>query len=199
MGCSKCGKKKKTIGAVSVPSQIARSTPQSIMSDNDFVMIEYNHPSMGQHPVHGTANSTGKKTFYGYRKRGDRFLVSAVDQKSFPNFFVPVQTVPSAPKVKITPPPPPVLANGAVKRVVDEEKTEEVEQESPIEAAISVAKFDLDLLPGVTPAIRENMALSGLNTPKAIIKSGERGLRDVKFIGASRAKAIYAYVSERYG
>ena len=196
MGCKGCGKNKgrRPTAAMVAPAQVL-PTGLTSKTDSDYVMIKYNHPSMGQHPVYGAASTNSKKAYYGYRKRGDEFLVQRSDQKSFPNFFEIIPETPQPPKVAVEPPPPPKLVNNAAIR---ETPTEEPAK-SVVELAVESSRFDLDLLPGVTPTIRDGLAGASLNTPDAIIEAGVDGLTKIKYIGAARAKAIHEYVVGRYG
>jgi len=82
------------------PSQKEEST----MADQDFVMIRYNHPNRGTHPVVGTAT----RTKYGVRKQGDQFLVDRRDMVNQPHLFSAIQErpVPAPAPQPVTPPPP---------------------------------------------------------------------------------------------
>jgi hypothetical protein len=107
MGCGGCGKNR-----TSVPSNsAARVTPNKTMnapaafSDGDIVLIEYMHPNIGQHPVYGSTT----RHFYGYRSRGEQFLVHTSDIKARPSVFVIVaKTETVAPPTPVPPPPKPV-------------------------------------------------------------------------------------------
>lgn len=68
-----------------------------------------------------------------------------------------------------------------------------------VQQAVLDANFDLQLLPGVTPSIERGLKAAGLDSPNAILKAGVAGLTQVKFVGESKAEAIYTYVKERYG
>lgn len=67
-----------------------------------MVMVVLNDGNLGDHSVHGTAT----KTFYGYRKSGDKFLVASSDQISQPQKFVLDQPK-AEPRKAVAPPPPP--------------------------------------------------------------------------------------------
>jgi hypothetical protein len=93
------------------------------MTDQDFVMIKYNHPNKGTHPVIGTTT----RTKYGMRKQGDQFLVDRRDIKAQPHLFTEIRERPvPAPQVPTaTPPPPSSLGWGDLsKRVSDILKSE---------------------------------------------------------------------------
>lgn len=59
------------------------------------VMIIYNSPNTGKHPVRGMAT----KEYYGYRRRGDQFMVSESDIRMRPDLFRPVAPIESTPSV----------------------------------------------------------------------------------------------------
>lgn len=163
------------------------------MNDSDVVMIKYTHPNRGLHPVFGA----GKKPQpYGYRKNGDEFLVKRSDQRLYPHYFQIVPDTPAPPPIAITPPPPPKLMSDtppppALVKMDDDTN-------SAIKSAVTNARFDLQLLPGVTPAIREAMSQANLSSPDSIIDGGVKALVKVKGVGQTRAKAIINYVNERY-
>ena len=62
------------------------------------VLITYNSPSLGKHPVRGMST----KTYYGYRRRGDQFEVYESDMRVRPDLFRPAaqpppRTIPTVP------------------------------------------------------------------------------------------------------
>lgn len=160
------------------------------MNDKDFVLAEY-MGSTGEHPVFG--RSTGKK--YGYKTRGDRFLVHKSDVAMQPNVFKAVsdhQEDPKHPvkKTKVTPPP---------KDIVPQDNNDELEEKPVVQKMIEQESFDLDSVPGVTDRAKFHMAQNNLTTPDAILSAGVVGLMQVKYIGKSRAESIMDYVEGRYG
>lgn len=210
MPCNCGGKSKSRPKSAIAPepnAQMARmealSAPQTRsteMVDSDLDMVTYMHPNRGQHPVYGAAT----KTFYGFRAGGgiERFLVHRRDIAANPQYFQVLSRVPTAPRVPVPEPTAPALVTDAEPppeiMAVPVETEEEVIQEIQ-ERVLDNARFDLQLLPGVTDSIAKGMADAGLNTPKAILDAGVRALFDVHGIGPARAKAIYEYVKDRFG
>lgn len=202
MGCKGCGNKKSDSGKLAAPSQLfsRESLMRSAvdMNDNELVMIVYSHPNMGQHPVYGSGKNP---RFYGYRSKGDKFLVLKSDQQAFPNYF---QIAPDVPiierKMQEPPPPPPKLVWGEEgAEVVDVEDYDDFDAPSPAAAeALAQESFTLQELPGVTPIIEKNLLARGLNTPQKLLESGVEGLQAVKYIGDTRARIIIAYLEDRY-
>lgn len=186
----------------SVQESAARLNSMSI-TDSDFEMVTYMHPNKGQHPVYGGA--TGRS--YGFRAGGgsETFLVHRSDIAASPNYFIVAAKTPSPPKVEIQPPAPPVpIVEPKVATIEEPVRIEEPRVSPTAEAiakkrAMNQLKFDLQLLPGVTPAMAKSMIASGLITPEKIIEAGVSGLEEVKFLGEKRARAIFDYVNENYG
>jgi hypothetical protein len=85
--------------------QLAQANSKEVdMSDQNFVLIRYQHPNKGKHPVIGTTT----KTKYGMRASGDKFLVDRRDAQAQPHLFAEVQEQPiPAPPRRVEPPPPP--------------------------------------------------------------------------------------------
>lgn len=180
-------------------------------SDGDYLMVEYTHPNRGQHRVIGPVT----KTTYGFRGGGERFLVHKDDVAAHPQYFRPIQTapakVPLPSHIQDTPPPPPVL-----KSEVEEPKPSAAPKETSVRDvfaaldehpvprqaqvdALAVSTFDLQTLPGITPAIETGLKQRGLDNPDAIIDAGVRGLEMVKYVGETKARMIYEYVVSTYG
>lgn len=190
MGCNKpgCGG-----GVRTNPNASGLSISQSNlvnMNDDEFVMVSYQHPNRGSHPVYGAAVANGKPNFYGYRSHGEKFLVTRRDQRAYPHYFHIVESVPEPPKIAVTPPPPPTLIENASKNPTTPPPA--------ILDAVREARFDLQLLPGITPALQKAMAQAHLTSADAIIVGGEDALTAVKGIGKAKAAAILTYVTERY-
>jgi len=165
----------------------------SMNADSDYEMVKYTHPNRGQHPVIGAA--TGNS--YGFRSGGgsETFLVHRSDIGASPNFFTIASKVPSPPVVEVKPLAPPV----SIVEPVEEDEKGIDPVASARKLAMNQVKFDLQGLPGVTPAIAKSMISAGLLTPEKIIETGALGLEQVKFVGEKRAKAIFDYVNENYG
>jgi glycosyltransferase involved in cell wall biosynthesis len=100
MGCSGCGGGNKQ--TASPPMQQERVNNMKI-SDEEMILILYQHPNIGQHPVIGPVT----KTFYGYRGRGEEFIVHRADVLGRPNVFVPIQLkTADVPEMQAAPLPP---------------------------------------------------------------------------------------------
>lgn len=221
MGCGCKGGKAQVISTANTPAGITSSEMLSSSSasarmamsiaDSDYEMIEYIHPNRGEHPVVG--HSTGKQ--YGFRA-GDgqeKFLVHRADIAASPAFFKVVSKIPAAPREEIVVPPPPTsIIEPEVTEAIEPPATPaELEQidasrkvlSKPPKAiakkALNQAKFDLQLLPGVTPNIAKSLIRAGLISPKAIIDGGPETLERAKYVGEVRAKLIFEYVTENYG
>lgn len=68
-------------------------------SQGQKVLISYNSPNRGKHPVRGMRT----KEYYGYRRRGDQFEVYESDMKTRPDLFVAIGPVDKPDKPPSTP------------------------------------------------------------------------------------------------
>ncbi len=68
-------------------------------SQGQKVLISYNSPNRGKHPVRGMRT----KEYYGYRRRGDQFEVYESDMKTRPDLFVAIGPVDTPDKPPSTP------------------------------------------------------------------------------------------------
>lgn len=91
MPCSGCG------GGNSTASLLATQTfakmfaseakgAMTTMDDEEFLVVLYDHPNVGMHPVVGPATGIA----YGYRSGGEQFLVNKKDIASKPDIFKPI-------------------------------------------------------------------------------------------------------------
>lgn len=185
MACRSCGGR----------SPVVRQNPDILtqeriasMNDEQFVLIEYRTPRRGAHGVVGLTvfgqkiapnmrGARGGWVFdYGHRSQGDRFLVHKDDMRQMSTWFVPVQVQQATRAVQVpvqrtaTPAPKPV-------KLVPEKDEKEV-------------VFDLQSLPGVTPAIATELANAGLTTPEEIQRAGQESLEKIKGLGPVKASAI---------
>lgn len=184
MACKGCGNKAARPVALQPPPMPTIERMSTTM-DQNFVLIEYLPLRGGSHGVIGVTTfgqkladtmrrTNGGWVFdYGYRSRGDRFLVHVADQKAMPNVFVIVAT-PVAPRVTVapTPLPPPPTAPALL-----EAKT--LMAEPPT--------FDLQTVPGITPILAKALLAAGYDTREKLL-AGD--LTSVKGIGAAKAAAI---------
>lgn len=195
MGCKGCGSKQVRIAPVS-PRPAANATMLSsgraTTMDDNFVLIEYQPLRGGSHGVLGTTTfgqrlvdnmrrtNRGWIFDYGYRSRGDRFLVHRADQSAQPNIFVLVKS-PLAPPPTAAPAPPPPAP------VALTEQTEPGVKATPA----PLRKFNLLAMPGVTEQIAQALEQAGWTTPEALL---EADLTTIKGIGKAKADSIKTYL-----
>ena len=158
---------------------------QEVMNDNDMILCEYTHPNRGKHPVIGSSTRRN----YGYRGKGDQFLVHVNDVTAQPHYFSKLEgRRPDEPAGIATPPPPPPPPNLAQPVAVRNDTS------PPQVVQDKVLKVNLQLIPGVTPGVERALIQARMNTWAAIAAAGVEGLQDIKGIGEVRAQAIYKYV-----
>jgi glycosyltransferase involved in cell wall biosynthesis len=190
-----------------VASTVASANGAMAMSDSEYVLVLYAHPNRGQHVVVGGVT----KTKYGYRAGGDTFLVHKDDIKSQPHLFQPIEARPVAPSAT----PQPVIAPVALPKLDrdsspaqrpeplpswDDMRADlyaELYVEGDILDGSDDEELDLQLLPGVTPAIARAMQTAGLVTAEAILEAGAEGLQAIKGIGETRAEMILEHLAKQ--
>ena len=89
------------------------------MSDNDYKLIRYMHPNMGEHRVIGPVT----KNDYGYRGGGQEFLVHVSDIQNNPSLFHDISVESINPVIDQTIqriPPPELVAEVEAVSKVDE-------------------------------------------------------------------------------
>ena len=153
------------------------------MEDQDLIMVEYNHPNIGQHPVVGPST----KIKYGYRAGGDRFLVHKDDINSNPHTFKPVRQESGGvvvEKEKPSPPPPPPPQPPAI---AEQPELPEQQKFTPLDLS------ELDL----SKRVIQNLARKGFVTEERVLEAGVEGLQEVKWVGQATAKEIFEYVDTR--
>jgi glycosyltransferase involved in cell wall biosynthesis len=131
-------------------------------NDAEFVMVIYNHPNKGEHPVTGPATGLN----YGQRAGGDRFLVHKNDVALMGNLFTPISDL---------------VAAGASAPSIP---VDEVKEPEPI-----VREFDVNTVPGVTPEIAQMFTDKGFATKEQFITLDNEALNEME-IPASRVKTI---------
>lgn len=224
MACRGCGGRKSS-PPPSVQRAQTSSAPQMSLLDEQFKMVVYNHPNRGQHPVVGSAvfrdrvegvhmvrdrTGHGFRIHYGFRGGGEKFLAHVEDIKVAPHLYTQMDTRPAAPKTQrdgpapprpltepegfveedtSAPPPPPKRVN------LDKILTHDggLDQLDEAIAALSGNGYDLQRLPGVTANIAQQL---GDVTLEELVEMGIEGLQDIKYVGATRAKSIYAAAVE---
>jgi glycosyltransferase involved in cell wall biosynthesis len=200
MGCN-CGKKKKRVSP-SLPTGATATYSVTSggqeMNDNSMVRIEYMSLNRGGHGVHGSVT----KTFYGYRKGGDTFLMHRSDVEAQPQLFREIDQHIIQPAPVIAPKPIPVS--------IEEPEELEPDVRDDLEPAMSESQFvaltqakdraatiNPQLLPGVSAVTAKEMEVGGLNTYGAILDAGISGLSEIKGIGPRKAELIINYVREQ--
>jgi len=198
--CSGCGKKAPAVRTAPTP-QVAAAQTAALLTDDDFVMCRYIHPSRGQRQVYGQATferripglhmvkargRTGYMIHYGYRDQGDVFLVHKADIKISPHLYAPIETK-QIPRPAPVPPPPPTPINGGRPGVVVEKEEPE---EEPMVTIGQAATLNLRSLPGITPDIAKQLERDGITTRDDILGLGVDGLQGYKGVGPTKAGMI---------
>lgn len=190
-----CGCNKKTNPPTNQPPSgpmAALGEVNDTMNDEDLILVRYTHPNRGQHPVVGHA--TGRK--YHYHAGGEKFLVHRDDVAAAPNLFQPVEEVRARERVSHrqtapAPPPPPPGSNGEPEPASFDEREQAVDEQTKEEIAGQEALMDiLDELNLDKRAV-QSLYTSGVTTVQDVIDLGEDGLRELKWIGDSRAHEIH--------
>jgi glycosyltransferase involved in cell wall biosynthesis len=199
MGCN-CGKKKKRVSPT-MPNVSASysSNGGNLMSDDNMVRIEYMSQNRGGHGVYGTVT----RTFYGYRKGGDTFLMHRADVEAQPQLYREVdQHIVQAPPVVVPAPvPTPIFEEPEELEpdVRDElEPAPELTESQFValtQARTRASTINPQLLPGVSANTAKEMELEGLNTYGAILDAGYAKLTKITGIGAKKARMILDYIN----
>ena len=183
----KCGSKKnrRSVPTAMASQALNKSNGRETMSDEDFVMAKYLSPNKGQHPV--TGGVTKRK--YGYRAGGDEFLVEKDDINGQPHLFqaieglvqvpVIVRDAPSKPR-PITESVPPREASWLSQPI--DEGPEEIDD--PL--------IKLQMVPGITKEIAEQMYADGVKDGDDILMLGEEKMLSYRGIG----KAKYLLITQ---
>jgi glycosyltransferase involved in cell wall biosynthesis len=127
MPCSGCGGRRNRAPSRGRTADVfaSRSVQPGAVQDDEFVLCVYEHPNRGRHQVTGGAmfdhrfegfnmiprSPTAWSINYGYRAKGDRFLVHREDMNAQPHLYVPVQerravAMPQPQRVPLEPPKP---------------------------------------------------------------------------------------------
>jgi glycosyltransferase involved in cell wall biosynthesis len=260
MTMAKCGKcpggrnpTQKVVSPVtSTESRTAKQVEEARAADDNFVLCEYMHPSLGNHHVYGAVT----KEWYGYRHKGEVFLVHRKDIDAQPQLFRPIQraaqapipqaVMPGAPVSLATSPrgrserePVEVSTEGAVPEFIapkvqndssDIEKTEKTDQSPQILPPVPIGEsvpekseesvqpplpivaqaeedeefdalahtekpFNLDLVPGVTPQIAQQLRDLGKENRASILAMGKEGLMELNGVGEVKADGILEWLA----
>jgi glycosyltransferase involved in cell wall biosynthesis len=196
MACTGCGKKN---AANPNPSHIIEPVQQQVdqMSDNDFILISYNHPNLGQHRVVGAST----KTNYGYRGGGgsERFYVHRSDIAANPKLFVPVAANPVIGLKVETPPAPAALVETIPNNpepIPNNPEPKDVEAEKPYVRMGIKDTIDLQQIPGISGVITKELNLIGIHTAEELKMLSIEELMTVKGIGRNKALIIKEYLDE---
>lgn len=189
MPCSSCGgrRSQSTVPPGAVRSGLVPAAQRLEYDDQQYRLIMYNHPSLGQARVVGAATSTD----YGYRGRGERFLVHVDDIRLQPSLFVIVDDV-SQPQ-------------SDAKRVESASDTEsQPEPESrvaPPPPPPMVSRFHLRLhdVPGITSYMEQELNAMGVYEVSDLIENTPRDLTSIKGIGPARARQILQFAKDHAG
>jgi len=156
---------------------------------------------------------------YRYRKAGDRFLVHRLDVEKSPNWFRIVefdkkefQSVLPKRQVDISKPPEPkpiaeILSEAIIplkqeadtrattsepKSIVPQEVEVEITEAEAVESlkVAVLTRGEIELLPGVTPGIAEQIANDGVKTYQDILNLGVDGLKQYRGVGEARAMSM---------
>ncbi len=185
MPCSGCGRRATNAEPPPMPqgmmAAITGKKASEEMKDDEMVMIFYDHPNRGSHPVVGPVT----KTKYGYRGGGERFLIARVDQVAMPHYFKIIEERPPAQERPVAPPPPEPMANMAL----PEESLPFADE--PIVSEMKPKDDSLQLLPGITPETERLLAKRGVKTMEELLAFGEDELAALRGVGKTRAKVVF--------
>jgi hypothetical protein len=177
MACSSCGKNIVAAQDAARPSPVRQIMQSSGASsgthDSEYVMCIYNSANRGEHHVVGP--STGIS--YGYRAGGEKFLVHTNDNILMPMLFIADTGLTSG------------VAN------IDAPKEQIHVPEEPRQLTVPrMRKFDLNLVPGVTPAIAKKLEEIGIDSKEKFIELTLERLMAIDKISKARALAIMSVV-----
>jgi glycosyltransferase involved in cell wall biosynthesis len=176
MTCSSCGKNIVEVQNTQRQSpvrQVMQSAGSSNASDNDYVMCIYNSANRGEHHVVGP--STGIS--YGYRAGGEKFLVHVNDNILMPMLFIADTG----------------LTSGVSNLDAPRERISIPEEPQPLTVP-KMRKFDINLVPGVTPAIAKKLAEIGIDSKEKFMELTTERLLVIDGISKARAMAIMSIV-----
>jgi glycosyltransferase involved in cell wall biosynthesis len=168
--CGGCGGSRAPRQLQPVRQPLSVHGSQQAMDDSEYVRIEYDARNIGFHAVVGPVT----KTNYGYKRKGDQFIVAMVDQRHSPERFRKIEE-----KIPVEDPEPKSVA-----------APQKIEPPPP--------KFDVEDIPGIGPVTARAMRAKGFDNPKAIVYAGVDELVNVKGLNHARAVMVVEYVSENY-
>lgn len=225
-GCSKCpGSRTPTPKATFPEGASARDIQAQRAQDEDYVMCLYNDSNRGNHHIYGAVTKEyygykgGGAQFLVHRKdiaaKPHLFLPMRTDANApLPEIQVPNAPVPVAPQYQA---PEEVSTDGDLPEYIapsvepenvmpeapamiaslqDISESPDVETDDFDAMANTKRPFNLDLIPGVTPEIADQLRAKGVTSAQDILKMGVAGLQQVKGIGEVKAEAIIEWLSQ---
>jgi hypothetical protein len=217
MPCSSCNKRRaaytppqRAMPSASPLMQINSTNERTVagMPDSDFVMVEYLPARGGSHGVVGVRvfptqiapamrRTSGGFVFdYGYRSRGDVFLVHVSDAQSAPSLFSPVQVTNVQPAVRLPQPAPQSGLAAPVQQAAPEAAPVETRHTPALPMTNPMpTPFDPQSLPGVSAAIAARMRAAGFTSAEAVVEHAD-ALTQISGVGATKAAAIVTRARE---
>lgn len=156
MGCASCGKA--SVPVMEYPQMIA--SPQ--MATSETVEVELVDGNFGDHSITGVAT----KTFYGYRKHGETFLMNRGDAEMQPRSF----------------------------RILEAMVIDDTPQMDVFSEPLPAPSFDFTTLPDVTQEQANKLAEMGIRTLGGFSMADQEMLKDI--FGARQLKRVLAAVND---
>ena len=165
------------------------------IDERDFVKVKYLHPNRGSHGVIGTTafpnrieglqmknKGDGWYIDYGYRSGGTVFTIHRSDAEAQSHLYYILDDTPrgvvNEPRPMRPATPPPAIVEHRAAPVIREDRI-------PVDG-----KVDLQLLPGMTAEIVQQLELDGISTKDQILKLGVEGLKNYRGVGDKKGKMI---------
>lgn len=200
----------------SQPPPAPKEVDVSDMQDSDFVMVDYLSGNKGSHGVIGVAvfarqfegvnmrRVRGGWSFdYGYHCGGDRFMIHRKDAEMAPHLYRIVEAargIGELPK-RWSPPPPPEPSRIAA-TALPPAPSQSLDLEEEV-AALRRAKeergFTLEIIPGITPKVAEQLRANGIDSEAKLLALGEDGLQEYQGVGPTKARIIMEYLAKKNG
>jgi len=214
MACKGCGNPPQYRANLSGFAQQLKPQELTLMLEN-FVECRYIHPNRGEHSVYGTyvfpahaswhpmiRQGNGWRLNYGYHAGGDVFKVHKADMLANPQWYQRYEVEKKAAEVPLPlqpvhrPAPPTHLVQP---EPVAQPEAPEIESPPPpqsLPVAEEGERIDLQLLPGISPAVAAQLEANGVTTTAAILALGVAGLQAYKGVGEKKAGAIIGALRE---
>lgn len=197
-------------GGSSPPPSLPERKIEPGMNDSDIVRVRYLSLNKGSHQVVGPARfgqpfpdarmirvAQGAWSFdYGHHSAGDEFDVHRADLEIAPQLFQEITTMPfQEPPQRWSPPPPPpepLSPWGPTPKTLDLQ-----DEAAELLRAKEERGFVLDLVPGITPRVADQMKADGVNSEEEILALGEEGLQKYKGVGENKARVIIDWLRRK--